>query len=334
MRLALLFAPALLLAQTWATRPPRVISRAEPEYSEEARRAGVNAAIVVSLLVNENGAPRDINVVRGAGFGLDERAIRAIEAWRFEPATKEGKPFAAPTHVELHFSVLDKAHASQTARLNFGLAPGVERPELIKGKIPSNPDQPGDASLRVRFTVGPDGQPKNFQTFETNNQEWTDRALQEMADWRFRPAMREGQPEEVYGVLELTVSRQAPENRPTLRRSLVTVSPAAPQDSSLPAPKLISPPDHAIFDSYSRRLTCKWEASPGAVSYLLEWDYMYRDAWHAESEGVPGAAYEVTATETTFDFVGAQPGRWRVWPVNSNGQRGNPSEWRTFRFLH
>jgi hypothetical protein len=32
-------------------------------------------------------------------------------------------------------------------------------------------------------------------------------------------------------------------------------------------------------------------------------------------------------------FVGAQPGRWRVWPVNSSGQRGNPSEWRTFRFL-
>ena len=334
-RLIAALAPALLLAQTWATRPPRVISRSEPEYSEEARRAGVNTTIVVSLVVNESGAPQDIKVVRGAGFGLDERAVHAIESLRFEPATKEGKPFPASTHVELHFSVLDKAHAGQTARLNFGLAPDVERPELIKGKIPSDPDQPGDASLRVRFAVSPDGQPKNFQTFETNNREWTDRALQEMADWRFRPAMREGQPEEVNGIFELAVSQpQAPENRPTLRRSLVTISPPEPQDSSLPAPKPISPPDHAIFDSYSRRLTCKWEASPGALSYLLEWDYMYRDAWHAESEGIPGTAYETTATETTFDFVGAKPGRWRVWPVNGNGQRGNPSDWRTFRYLH
>ena len=228
MRFSLLLAPALLLAQTWATHPPRVVSRAEPEYSEEARRAGVNTTIMVSLVVNEDGAPQDIKVVRGAGFGLDEMAIRAIETWRFEPATKEGKPFAAPTQVELHFNLLDKAHHNQTAWLNFGLASGVERPELIKGKIPSNPDQPGDASLRVRFTVGPDGAPRNFQIFETNNQEWTDRALQEMAQWRFRPAMREGRPEEVYGLLELTVSRQAPENRPTLRRRPATASPQEP----------------------------------------------------------------------------------------------------------
>src|ERR1017187_4639219 len=58
----------------------------------------------------------------------------------------------------------------------------------------------------------------------------------------------------------------------------------------------------------------------------------YQDAWHAESEGIPGTAYETTATETTFDFVGAKPGRWRVWPVNGNGQRSNPSDWRTFRY--
>jgi len=335
MRFSLLFPfAALLLAQTWATRPPRPISRTEPNYTEEASRAGVNTTIVVSFVVNENGAPQDIKVVRGAGFGLDERATRAIETWRFEPATREGKPFPLPNHVEMHLTTLDKAHAGQNARLNFGLSPDVERPELIKGKIPSNPDQPGDASLRIRFTVGPDGQPKNFQIFETNNQEWTGRAVQEMAGWRFRPATREGQPEEVYGVFELTVSGQAPENRPTLRPSLVTISPPEPQDSSLPAPKPVSPPDRAIFDNYSRRLTCKWEASPGAASYLMEWDYMYRDAWHTESEGVPGAAYEVTATETTFDFVGSQAGRWRVWPVNINGQRGNPSEWRTFRYLH
>lgn len=333
-RLTAPLAPALLLAQTWATRPPRVISRAEPAYSQEASRAAVNTTIIVSLVVNENGAPQDIKVVRGAGFGLDEMAIRAIETLRFEPGTKEGKPFAASTHVELHFSVLDKNHARQTARLNFGLAPDVERPELIKGEIPSNPDQPGDASMRIRFTVGPDGQPKNFQIFETNNQQWSDRALREMAGWRFRPAMRAGQPEEVYGVLELTVGQQAPENRPTLRRSLAATSPPEPQDSSLPAPKPIAPPDHAIFDSYSRRLTCKWEASRGAVSYLLEWDYIDQDAWHAESRGIPGTACEVTTTETTFDFVGAQAGRWRVWPVNGNGQRGNPSEWRTFRYLH
>jgi TonB family protein len=324
----------LLLAQSWGTRPPRVISQGEPEYSEEARRATVNSTVTVSLVVSENGAPQDIKVVHGAGFGLDEMAVRAIGTWRFEPGAKEGKPFPASTHVDLHFKIFDQTHAGQIARLNFSLAPGVERPELIEGKIPSNPDQPGDASMRVRFAVSPDGQPKNFQTFETNNPEWTERALQKMNDWRFRPAVRAGQPEEVNGVFELTVSQQAPQNHATLRRSLVTILPPEPQDSSLPAPKPISPPDHAMFDGYPGRVSCKWEASPRAVSYLLEWDYMDRDAWHAESQGIPGTAYEVTSTEITFDFAGSQAGRWRVWPVNRSGQRGNPSEWRTFRFLN
>ncbi|HXM44945.1 MAG TPA: energy transducer TonB [Bryobacteraceae bacterium] len=328
---------ALLLAQSWSARPPRVVSRSEPEYSEEARRASVNTTIVVSLVVNENGVPQDIKVVQGAGFGLDEMAIRAIETWRFEPGTKEGKPFAAAVHVEVGFRQLDGTRAGQTARLNFNLPPDVERPELIKGKIPSNPDPPGHATLRIRFTVGSDGRPKNFQTFDTDNLEWTDRAVHEMAGWRFRPATRASQPEEVNGIFELTVSQphapNAPENHPSLRRGLAPISPPVPQDSSLPSPKPISPPDRATFDAYPRHLTCRWGASPGAVSYLLEWDYMAGDAWHAESQGIPGTAHEVTATETTFDFVGAQPGRWRVWPVNGNGQRGNPSEWRTFRFL-
>jgi TonB family protein len=214
------FAPAaLLLSQTWSARPPRVVSRSEPEYSEEARRASVNTTIAVSLVVNENGVPEDIKVVQGAGFGLDEMAIRAIETWRFEPGTKEGKPTAAAIHVEVSFRLFDRTRAGQTARLNFNLAPDVERPELIKGKIPSNPDPPGRATMRVRFTVGTDGRPKNFQTFDTDSLEWSDRAVHEMAGWRFRPARRAGQPEEVNGIFELTVR---PENRPSLRRSLGT----------------------------------------------------------------------------------------------------------------
>jgi TonB family protein len=323
---------AFLHAQDRAVRPPRVISQLQAEYSEEARRVAVNTSVSLSLVINENGEPQDIKVVRGAGFGLDEMAIRAIQSWRFEPGTKKGQPYAAPTHIDLRFNLADKARTGQTTRLNFSLPPGVERPELIQGKIPENPDPPA-GSMQIRFTVSPEGKPTNFQTLETTNQTWTDRALDEMAGWRFRPATRAGQPEEANGILELTVGHQKPANRPSLTRRLVPITPPEPQDSSLPGPKLISPPDQAVFDNFTRQLTCRWEASPGAVSYLLEWDYMYRDVWHAEAEAMPGTAYEVAGTETSFEFVGAQPGRWRVWPVNSSGQRGIPSEWRTFRFL-
>lgn len=104
-------------------------------------------------------------------------------------------------------------------------------------------------------------------------------------------------------------------------------------DSSLAAPKLISPPDDSVFTIYPRRTTLQWEASEGAVSYIVEWDYSYRDLWHSEDHPATRVGYPCTATTFTFHFVGAQPGRWRIWPVNAAGERGQASEWRTFRYL-
>ena len=283
LRLFIILAGAAPLAgQTWGARPPRVLSRSEPEYTEEARRAGVNTIILASLVVDEQGKPQDIRIVRGAGFGLDESAIRALQTWRFEPALKEGKAYRATTHIEIHLLTPDRAHHGQTVRLDFGLGPGVERPRLVSGEIPANPDPPTDASLRVRFRVGSDGRPRDFEIFDTNNRQWTHHALQAMELWRFRPAMRKGHAEEVYGVLDLTTNSQAQENRPVLRRVAAGLGRAEPQDSSLAAPTVISPPAHAMFDGRPRGVTCKWEPSQGAASYLLEWDYMDGDAWHAE----------------------------------------------------
>jgi len=39
-----------------------------------------------------------------------------------------------------------------------------------------------------------------------------------------------------------------------------------------------------------------------------------------------------SSTTYTFNFVGAQPGRWRVWAVNGSGMPGSKSGWREFRF--
>jgi hypothetical protein len=141
-----------------------------------------------------------------------------------------------------------------------------------------------------------------------------------MRGWRFRPADRGG-PVEVTGVFDLTRT-VTPSSLPA----------SDPIDPSLSAPKLISPADGAVFDIYPRRTTCQWEPSPGAVSYIFEWDYNYNGVWDAEAKKRPGAVFPVTGTQYTFDFVGAQLGRWRVWPISATGQRGAPSEWRTFRY--
>src|SRR5271168_2105702 len=91
--LVLVFAAALY-AQTADDTPPSLIYRSEPEYSAEATRARVQASVMLSVIVGEDGKAHDIHVAKGAGFGLDEMAIEAMDKWRFNPATHEGHPAA------------------------------------------------------------------------------------------------------------------------------------------------------------------------------------------------------------------------------------------------
>jgi protein TonB len=53
--------------------------------------------------VGPDGKPRDIHVSRTLGLGLDEKAIEAVNQWKFEPALKDGKPVAVAINVEVQF---------------------------------------------------------------------------------------------------------------------------------------------------------------------------------------------------------------------------------------
>ncbi len=94
-------APAILM--TNGIYAPRAIYDPEPEYSEEARKAGTIGTVLMSLVVDPDGQPRDIKVVVPLGNGLDEKAVETVKTWKFEPATKEGKPVAVQIMVQVDF---------------------------------------------------------------------------------------------------------------------------------------------------------------------------------------------------------------------------------------
>jgi tetratricopeptide (TPR) repeat protein len=108
-------------------------------------------------------------------------------------------------------------------------------------------------------------------------------------------------------------------------------SPAGVGAASLAAPKLLSPPDGAVLGHYPRETTVVWAGVGGASGYMVEWDYQDNQGWASEHDrGLP--AIRATDPVATFQFVGAQPGRWRVWAVDASGAAGTKSEWREFRY--
>ncbi|HVI10545.1 MAG TPA: energy transducer TonB [Candidatus Binatia bacterium] len=82
---------------------PKAVSTPDPEYTEEARNAKTQGTCILWLIVDQQGNPRDIRVVRGLGYGLDARAIAAVKQWRFEPAMKDGHPVNVQISVEVGF---------------------------------------------------------------------------------------------------------------------------------------------------------------------------------------------------------------------------------------
>jgi periplasmic protein TonB len=82
---------------------PQALSTPDPEYTEEARNAKTQGTCILWMIVDDQGHPRDIRVVRGLGFGLDARAIEAVRQWRFQPALKDGRPVNVQISVEVGF---------------------------------------------------------------------------------------------------------------------------------------------------------------------------------------------------------------------------------------
>ena len=85
---------------------PVPIYKVEPEYSEEARKAKFQGTVLLAIVVDENGRTQNIRVIRSLGLGLDEKAIEAVQKWRFRPAYKDGKPVPVAANVEVNFRLL------------------------------------------------------------------------------------------------------------------------------------------------------------------------------------------------------------------------------------
>jgi TonB family protein len=85
--------------------PPSVVSRVEPQYSEEARKARYQGTVVLEAIVRKDGTVDILRVVRSLGFGLDENAIDALKKWRFRPGTKGGVPVDVALNIEVNFNL-------------------------------------------------------------------------------------------------------------------------------------------------------------------------------------------------------------------------------------
>lgn len=103
----------------------------------------------------------------------------------------------------------------------------------------------------------------------------------------------------------------------------------------LAIPVQLSPTCGSSFDIFPRRTTLQWRAVPGSATYVVEIDCFHcceSGKWCTDLGKTWQIKKAITGTNYTFDYVGAQPGRWRVWAVDASGREGEKSAWCEFTY--
>lgn len=87
------------------TTKARVLSKPEPEYSEEARRHGDTGTVVLRAIFAADGKVRAIRPLTVLPHGLTLMSINAARRIKFIPATKDGRPVSMYIQLEYNFNL-------------------------------------------------------------------------------------------------------------------------------------------------------------------------------------------------------------------------------------
>jgi TonB family protein len=75
----------------------------EPDYSEEARRAGVENSVSMDVVVSTSGTMQVLKILHPIGFGMDDAAVKAVENWKCTPVVLDGMPVNVLLQVYINF---------------------------------------------------------------------------------------------------------------------------------------------------------------------------------------------------------------------------------------
>jgi TonB family protein len=87
------------------TTRARVLSKPEPQYTEEARRGGTTGTVTLSVVFSRTGQVTNIRAVQTLCCGLTEKAIAAARQIRFVPATRDGRAVSMYMQLEYNFNL-------------------------------------------------------------------------------------------------------------------------------------------------------------------------------------------------------------------------------------
>jgi TonB family protein len=85
---------------------PVPLQQPNPGFTTLAREKKVEGSVLLAVVIGRDGAVRNVKVLRGLGYGLDESAVDTItKRWLFKPSTLNGQPVTVQAMIEVFFHI-------------------------------------------------------------------------------------------------------------------------------------------------------------------------------------------------------------------------------------
>lgn len=129
-------------------KAPEFINRVKPDYTEEAARADITATVEAYVVFKADGETGAIEILRWAGFGLDDAAIRAIRQLKFKPASRDNQALNVRALIRYNFRRVSESEAQQKPQAPEPKPPEKPQPDLRqlfkpRLRIPPKPNDGG-----------------------------------------------------------------------------------------------------------------------------------------------------------------------------------------------
>lgn len=95
--------------------PPKAVSQEKPVYPFAMRRFGLRGSVLLEFEVNTQGRVQNARIVSSDNPAFDEPALKAVFAWKFEPATRNGQPVTMRMRVPIQFTLEGYRDGGQSA---------------------------------------------------------------------------------------------------------------------------------------------------------------------------------------------------------------------------
>ncbi len=130
-------------------KPPSLIHSVDPEYPEEAAKAGVEGTVIIEARADEKGNVDAVRILRSVP-ALDDAAVAAVKKWKYEPMTINGKPVKVLFTVTVKFRLGQEGRDKLIEKFDRGAVKaegGIQPPKLVHMVEPVYPPQARAAGI-------------------------------------------------------------------------------------------------------------------------------------------------------------------------------------------